>query len=249
VNIEAAEKMGRLHDRLKAIGYSGHQLEVYLVRLLFCLFADDTGIFEHDHFITYIIQRTNPDGKDLAFHLQGIFETLNKPKEKRLKTIDQQLNGFPYVDGALFEERLDTADFDAAMRDTLIDCCTLDWSQISPEIFGSLFQSVMNIDERHDIGAHYTSEENILKVIKSLFLDGLWAEFEKIRSYTSDIRKDRLTAFHRASNGAMRRGGRRRSTASSSASVSPTALPRNSIITPTQQRNRKRPPSITSTPI
>jgi hypothetical protein len=95
VNIEAAEKMGHLHDRLKAIGYSGHPLEVYLVRLLFCLFADDTGIFEHDHFITYIIQRTNPDGKDLALHLEKIFETLNKPQDKRLKTIDQQLNEFP----------------------------------------------------------------------------------------------------------------------------------------------------------
>jgi hypothetical protein len=196
VNIEAAEKMGHLHDRLNAIGYSGHPLEVYLVRLLFCLFADDTGIFEHDLFIMYIVQRTNPDGKDLALHLEKIFETLNKPKEKRLKTIDQQLNGFPYVDGGLFEERLDTADFDAAMRDTLIDCCTLDWSKISPAIFGSLFQSVMNTDERHDIGAHYTSEENILKVIKPRFLDDLWAEFEKIRSLTSAIRKDRLAAFH-----------------------------------------------------
>jgi hypothetical protein len=196
VNIAAAEKMGRLHDALKAIGYSGHPLEVYLVRLLFCLFADDTGIFEHDYFITYIIQRTNPDGKDLALHLETIFETLNKPKEQRLKTIDQQLNEFPYVDGGLFEEHLYTADFDAAMRDTLIDCCTLDWSKISPAVFGAMFQSVKDKEKRRAQGEHYTSEENIMKVIQPLFLDDLWAEFEKIRTFTSDILKDRLAAFH-----------------------------------------------------
>ncbi len=102
VNIEAAEKMGKLHDRLKEIGYDGHQLEVYLVRLLFCLFADDTGIFEHDHFVKYIIQRTNTDGSDLALHISKIFEILNKPKENRLKTIDEQLNKFPYINGGLF---------------------------------------------------------------------------------------------------------------------------------------------------
>ena len=113
VNIEAAEKMGRLHDRLKEIGYSGHQLEVYLVRILFCLFADDTGIFEHDSFIKYIIQRTNVDGSDLALHLQKIFEVLNKPQDKRLKTIDEQLDKFPYVNGGLFAEALEIADFDS----------------------------------------------------------------------------------------------------------------------------------------
>ncbi|MDR1256635.1 MAG: hypothetical protein LBJ86_02685 [Spirochaetaceae bacterium] len=196
VNIEAAENMGRLHDRLKDIGYSGHQLEIYLVRLLFCLFSDDGGIFPHDHFIKYIIERANPDGSDLAMHLEKIFETLDKPPEKRLKNIDEQLNRFPFIDGRLFEERLDTADFDSAMRDTLIDCCTLDWSKISPAIFGAMFQSVMDDERRHDIGAHYTSEENILKVIHPLFLDGLWAEFEKIKSLVSNIRVERLRQFH-----------------------------------------------------
>jgi hypothetical protein len=128
VNIEAAELMGRLYLRFKEIGYAGHQLQLYLVRLLFCLFADDTGIFEPpDIFIKYIVQRTNLDGSDLAPHLQKIFETLNKHKDDRLKTIDEQLNRFPYVDGGLFEETLETADFDRPMREILIECCTLDW--------------------------------------------------------------------------------------------------------------------------
>ena len=197
VNIEAAEKMGKLHDRLKEIGYSGHRLELYLVRLLFCLFADDTGIFDPpDMFIRYILERTNEDGSDLALHLQKIFEVLNKPKDKRLKTLDEQLNYFPYINGRLFEEPLETADFDRPMRDTLIECCTLDWSKISPAIFGAMFQSVMNDEERHDIGAHYTSEENILKLIHPLFLDGLWEEFNGIKKLSPALRKERLTVFH-----------------------------------------------------
>ncbi|GMO46271.1 MAG: N-6 DNA methylase [Termitinemataceae bacterium] len=196
VNIEAAEKMGKLHDSLKEVGYKGHDLEVYLVRLLFCLFADDTGIFEHDHFIKYIAARTNPDGTDLALHIGMIFEILNKPKEKRLKNIDEQLNLFPYVDGGLFEEHLETASFDSAMREKLIDCCRLDWSKISPAIFGAMFQSILDDSARHDVGAHYTSEENILKVIHPLFLDNLLEEFLKIKKLTSNIRKTRLNEFH-----------------------------------------------------
>ena len=196
VNVRAAETMGRLHDRLKEVGYSGHPLEVYLVRLLFCLFADDTGIFEPDAFIKYIIQRTNPDGSDLGLHLEKIFETLNKPPEKRLSTLDSQLDKFPYVNGGLFEERLDAADFDSKMRESLVECCSLDWSRISPAIFGAMFQSVMNARERRNLGAHYTSEENILKLIHPLFLDELWAEFDRIKALKSEVRKARLNEFH-----------------------------------------------------
>ena len=114
--------MGELHKRLKEIGYSGHQLELYLVRLMFCLFADDTSIFEPPNmFNRYIIERTSEDGSDLALHIQKIFEVLNKPKDKRLKTIDEQLNLFPYVNGQLFDEQLESADFDRPMRATLIE--------------------------------------------------------------------------------------------------------------------------------
>jgi type I restriction-modification system DNA methylase subunit len=197
VDIEAAEHMGELHDALKENNYTGHELEIYLVRLLFCLFADDSGIFDEKKlFFRYINERTNEDGSDLALHLGYIFETLNKPREKRLKNIDETLNKFPYIDGNLFEERLETAAFNSIMRKTLLKCCTLDWLQIKPEIFGAMFQSVKDKEKRRALGEHYTSETNILKVIKPLFLDELWEEFEKIRKLKSEIRIQRLLEFH-----------------------------------------------------
>lgn len=181
VNIKAAEMMGKLHDKLKAIGYTGHQLEVYLVRLVFCLFADDTNIFEKDIFNEYLDLKTAVDGSDLAAQLAQLFEILNTPKENRLKNLDESIDAFRYVNGKLFEERLPTAAFDSEMRKMLLDCCTLDWGRISPAIFGSLFQSVMDEKARRNLGAHYTSEKNILKLIKPLFLDALWSEFEKAK--------------------------------------------------------------------
>jgi type II restriction/modification system DNA methylase subunit YeeA len=149
------------------------------VRLLFCLFAEDTTIFNKQQFQDYIEQRTNEDGSDLAPKLQELFQVLNTAKEKRFKNLDEQLDEFPYVNGKLFEEVLPTASFDKKMRQALLDCCVIDWSKISPAIFGSMFQSVMNPTERRNLGAHYTSETNILKLIKPLFLDELWKEFEK----------------------------------------------------------------------
>lgn len=191
-NIQAAELMGKLHDRLKEIGYEGHPLEVYLVRLLFCLFAEDTTIFNKQQFQDYLEQRTNEDGSDLAPKLQELFQVLNTAKEKRFKNLDEQLDEFPYVNGKLFEEVLPTASFDKKMRQALLDCCVIDWSKISPAIFGSMFQSVMNPTERRNLGAHYTSETNILKLIKPLFLDELWREFESIKD-----NKNRLPEFHK----------------------------------------------------
>lgn len=177
VNIEAAELMGKLHDQLKDIGYTGSALEAYLVRLLFILFADDSTIFQKGIFFDYIEQRTKEDGSDLAMHLDMLFQVLDTPEDKRLKTLDEQLNVFPYVNGSLFAERLPTAAFNSQMRQVLLDCCKLDWSKISPAIFGSLFQSVMDSTARRNLGAHYTSEKNIMKLIKPLFLDELWEEF------------------------------------------------------------------------
>lgn len=191
VNIKAAEKMGKLHDKLKAIGYEGHELEVYLVRLLFCMFADDTSIFERRQFQDLIEQRTAEDGQDLAQWLAHLFEVLNTPPEKRLKRLDEQLAAFRYVNGSLFAEHLRTADFDRDMREILIECCALDWGRISPAIFGALFQSVMIPAARRNLGAHYTSEKNILKVIGPLFLEELRAEFEKVKGQPR-----RLAEFH-----------------------------------------------------
>jgi hypothetical protein len=191
VNIKAAELMGKLHDRLKEIGYDGHPLEVYLVRMLFCLFAEDTTIFEKQQFQDYIEQRTSEDGSDLASKLQELFQVLNTSLDKRFKNLDEQLNAFPYVNGKLFEEILPSAFFDSKMRQALLDCCYLDWSKISPAIFGSMFQSVMNPKERRNLGAHYTSEKNILKLIKPLFLDELYEEFQSIKT-----NKNKLNEFH-----------------------------------------------------
>jgi hypothetical protein len=177
VNIAAAELMGKLHDQLKDVGYTGAALEAYLVRLLFILFADDSTIFQKGIFLDYIEQRTKEDGSDLAMHLDMLFQVLDTPEDKRMKTLDEQLNLFPYVNGRLFAERLPTAAFTGSMRQILLDCCKLDWGKISPAIFGSLFQSVMDNTARRNLGAHYTSEKNILKLIKPLFLDELWEEF------------------------------------------------------------------------
>ncbi|MFA6402511.1 MAG: DNA methyltransferase [Salinivirgaceae bacterium] len=199
-NIKAAELMGKLHDRLEEIGYTGHPLEVYLVRILFLLFAEDTTIFNKQQFQDYIEQRTNEDGSDLAAKLQELFQVLNTPKANRFKNQDEQLSDFPYVNGKLFEEILPTASFDRKMREALLNCCYIDWSKISPAIFGSMFQSVMNPTERRNLGAHYTSETNILKLIKPLFLDELWNEFESIKSNTSTgsaQEKNKLTGFHK----------------------------------------------------
>lgn len=192
VNIKAAELMGKLHDSLKEIGYSGHPLEVYLVRLLFCLFAEDTTIFNKQQFQDYIEQRTNVDGSDLAARLQELFQVLNTPQDKRFRNLDEQLMEFPYVNGKLFEEILPIACFDSKMRRALLSCCSIEWSKISPAIFGSMFQSVMNPVERRNLGAHYTSEKNILKLIKPLFLDDLWKEFISIKG-----NKNKLNDFHK----------------------------------------------------
>ena len=191
-NIEAAELMGKIHDRLKEIGYTGHPLELYLVRLLFCLFAEDTTLFNKDQFLDYILHRTSEDGSDLAAKLSELFQVLNRPKENRFKNLDEQLAEFPYINGKLFEEMLPTASFDRKMRQALLECCALNWAKISPAIFGSMFQSVMNPKERRNLGAHYTSEKNILKLIKPLFLDELWTEFESVKD-----NKSKLQEFHK----------------------------------------------------
>ena len=191
VNIAAAELMGKLHDQLKDIGYTGAALEAYLVRLLFILFADDSTIFQKGIFFDYLEQRTNEDGSDLAMHLDQLFQILDTPEDKRLKTLDEQLNQFPYVNGRLFSERLPTAAFNTEMRRILLDSCKLDWGKISPAIFGSLFQSVMDSTARRNLGAHYTSEKNIMKLIKPLFLDELWEEF-----HSAGENHNKLKALH-----------------------------------------------------
>ena len=182
-NIEAAELVGRLHDALADAGHRGHDLERFLVRVVICMFADDTGVFEpRDIFLDFIETRTGEDGADLGPWLAQLFEVLDTPEDRRAATLDEDLARFPYVNGDLFEEHLRMFSFDAAMRGALLDACRFDWSNISPAIFGALFQSVMDPAERRAQGAHYTTEKNILKVIEPLFMDDLRAEFERLRA-------------------------------------------------------------------
>ncbi len=189
INIEAVEIMGRLHGTLEAGGYSGHQLERFLVRILFCLFGEDTGIFERESFRLYLENRTAPDGSDLGLHLARLFDVLNTPPDKRQKNLDETLAAFPWVNGDLFAENLGFADFNLAMRHALLYCTSFDWARISPAIFGSLFMSVMDQDERRQIGGHYTNERDILKVVRSLFLDDLRAEFDRAKSSKAELKR------------------------------------------------------------
>ncbi|MCW5962013.1 MAG: class I SAM-dependent DNA methyltransferase [Pyrinomonadaceae bacterium] len=192
VNIAVAMKLGELHDALLDSGYTGHKLEVFLVRLVYCLFADDTGIFlPRSSFLYFLEEKTLENGANLGAMLQLLFQILDTPESTRQSTIDEDLQQFPYVNGDLFRERMDLPFFDKKMRQILIEACSFDWSKVSPAIFGSLFQSVMDKDKRRNLGAHYTSEKNILKVIHGLFLDELYEEFETVKN-----NQNRLREFH-----------------------------------------------------
>ena len=197
VNIEASALIAHLHDALKASGYDGDDLERFLVRTVFCLFADDTGIFEpRDIFLDFIEERTAADGADLGPWMARLFQVLNTPPNHRSRALDEDLARFPHVNGDLFAEPLRIPDFDAAMRQALLDAGQFDWTAISPAIFGALFQSVMEPADRRARGAHYTTEKNILKVIEPLFLDDLRAEFRRLQARrdgrsVADLRKFR----------------------------------------------------------
>ncbi len=193
VNEEAAKKMAKLHDKLKESGYDGHALEIYLIRLLYCLFAEDSRIFKEGAFTEYI-KESKVDGSDLSMRIAELFEILDMNDEKRKKNKllpEEMKRNFKYINGKLFTEPLPMAYFDSSMREILLDCCKMNWFEISPAIFGAMFQEVTDQKKRRELGAHYTSEENILKVIKPLFLDDLREEFELIKH---DKRK--LTDFH-----------------------------------------------------
>ena len=196
-NIEAAELVGKLHDSLRDAGYPAHDLERFLVRIVFCLFADDTGVFEpRDILLDFVETRTRPDGTDLGPLLAQLFQVLDTPEGQRIATLDEDLARFPYIDGELFGATIRIPAFTAEMREHLLAACRFNWSSISPAIFGSLFQSVMDPVERRAQGAHYTTEQNILKVIEPLFLDDLWEEFTRIKALRRG-RKPRLQEFQK----------------------------------------------------
>lgn len=191
VSVRAAEIMGKLYDELAANGYEGHDLKVFLVRIMFILFADDTGVWERGQFEDFLENRTAEDGSDTGPLLERLFRVLDTPEAKRQSSLDPYLARFPYINGSLFHERIDIPDFNTGLRRRLLACSAFDWSAISPAIFGSMFQSVMDTKARRSLGAHYTSEQNILKVITSLFLDDLREEFGPARNSVQ-----RLNALH-----------------------------------------------------
>lgn len=189
VNQEAARRIANVYDAIERKGYSSTDISLLLARVLFCLFAEDTGIFDKKQFENYIREHTT--GKTLGDHLLALFDVLNTPVKLR-KSTNNELKKFPYVNGDLFNSALNKVPPTTnALRDALLDCCAYDWSDISPVIFGSLFQAVMNNDERRSLGAHYTSERNILRVVRPLFLDKLQQEFDSIRSSQNLLEKFR----------------------------------------------------------
>ena len=203
-DVKACEKMGRLYDIIKVLNHYDdsnlHSLNVFLTRLLFCFFAEDTGIFRIKSQMTdALASMTAKDGHDLPEFFAQLFAVLDIPENsEERKKFPATLQAFPYVNGGLFREQIEVPVLNAKARNILLDCGRLVWSEISPVIFGSMFQSVMNPEERHEIGAHYTSEKNIFKVIGPLFLDGLKEEFERICSLKNGSdRKKKLEAFQK----------------------------------------------------
>lgn len=187
----AAYQLAQLHESLLRVNFTGKPLEVFLTRTLFCLFADDTGMFGENGKFLRFLQGSRGDGDDLGPRIQKLFETLNKPEEKRQTNLDDAYKSFPYVNGSLFAEPSEVPSFDSDLRQTLIACAELDWKDISPAIFGAMFQGVLEGDateegqkkktskaKRRDLGAHYTSERNILRAINPLFMDALRAELK-----------------------------------------------------------------------
>lgn len=187
INDRAVQKLSRLHTALRHDGYKRHPLQLLLVRLLFCMFADKTGLFEPAGRFADLIERgTLADGSNVGQVLTQLFDELDTEFAERQSKAPGWFKDFPYVNGKLFEEKIRTASFDAAMRELLLECCALDWARISPAVFGSMFQHIMDaegLDSQHDLrrelGAHYTSEDNILKLIGPLFLDELQAELKQ----------------------------------------------------------------------
>ncbi len=180
-DIKAAERMGRLYDLIlednpAANEADRHALNIFLSRLLFCFFAEDTGIFADGQFINALDSHTSQDGSDLQAYLQKFFKLLNS--RERLD-YPKFLQNFPYVNGGLFATDYSVPKLSAKSRKIIVECGALNWKAINPDIFGSMIQAVVHNDQRSSMGMHYTSVVNIMKVIEPLFLNDLYAELEQ----------------------------------------------------------------------
>ena len=187
-NRRAAEQIAELHEALLQSNFTGRDLETFLVRLLFCFFADDTAIFGNNNIFLRLLEQLRPDGANAGAKLNELFDTLNTPIKQRSPLLDETLQAFAYINGHLFEQRTRIPAFNSTLHALLLQCARYDWASISPAIFGSMFQSVLEKHEpdqnpatphrasRRELGAHYTSERNILRAINPLFMDGLRAQ-------------------------------------------------------------------------
>ncbi len=190
---KAAKLMANLYIELEKFGYQGHQASVFLVRILFCLFADDTRMWRSGIFGN-LMRDTNEEGTDLGPRIAQLFKLLNTPKELRRGPQDNLLEDFPYVNGGIFQEDIGLVNFNSSMRKALISACSYDWSQINPTIFGALFQNIKSKEERHENGEHYTSEAHIEKILGPLFINDLneklelaWDSQSKLKSLQNEI--------------------------------------------------------------
>ncbi|ONG37261.1 methyltransferase [Enhydrobacter sp. H5] len=191
-DVKASEKMGRLFDFIKRYNEFDtkddiHALNIFLTRLLFCFFAEDTGIFDKDSFCQTLQATTQTDGSDTNTFLHDLFEVLDLPMDSPQRANKpSHLTKFPYVNGELFREQYWIPEFNARTRRILLDCARMNWAEINPDIFGSMFQAVIDTQQRGNLGQHYTSVSNIMKVIEPLFLQGLRAEYEQLASLSND---------------------------------------------------------------
>ena len=184
-DIKAAERMAKLFDEIKKDNPDKspeftHKLNVFLSRILFCFFAEDTNIFADNQFTSAISSHTQVDGSDLNKYLDKLFTVLNTSKKER-KNLPFYLEAFPYVNGGLFKQNIGSPKFTRRSRQAIIDSGELDWSAINPDIFGSMIQVVVTPEHRGGFGMHYTSVPNIMKVIEPLFLNDLYEAFENAK--------------------------------------------------------------------
>ena len=187
-DVKAAEKLAKLHDEIRAYNeYNSdddlHDLNIFITRLLFCFFAEDTGIFAVNLFTNFIKQFTKEDGSDLGEMLGQAFQVMNVPNKERSEELTKEINQFPYVNGGLFASDIPIPKMGYKARKIIIECGDLDWKDINPDIFGSMIQAVVNPDVRAKEGMHYTSVPNIMKVINPLFMDDLRAEYKKLTDF------------------------------------------------------------------
>jgi hypothetical protein len=195
VDQEAAKLMANLYLELESHGFEGHETSIFLIRILFLLFGDDTGMWSKNSFLK-LVMGTKEDGSDIGSKLNNLFNVLNIPSEKRSKDLGDELKNFPYVNGGIFAEKISVIDFNKKMRVALVDVANYNWTTINPTIFGSLFQLIKSKDERAALGEHYTSEENINKIVYPLFLDtyqerlaAAWDNKKDLKKLRQDLSK------------------------------------------------------------